>query len=248
VFLKTKEYFIAYKEGFLDESEKKNVESFISKNPSVKNDFSQYDNVFLQNEKIEFSDKSTLKRHGIQRFQWHAYSAVASVALLIVMFFTINNNIDLSTNDVLAYKQTQFSSSLQSKNISQLNQSNLEENELENQNSTTAIISNNNDNREENLAKMNDIEVSELPMAEMLVEYPQPILEHKYTDLYNNILIRQARRMQNQKNQSEIRFASNEESETLSKNKDPISLLDLIMPKKIFGISIESIEMATNAD
>ncbi len=124
--------------------------------------------------------------------------------------------------------------------------------EFENQNLAIAVISNNlvnnNDLREENITEMKDIEVNELPMAEMIVEYPQPILEHKYTDLYNNILIRQARRMQNQEKQSEIRFASNEESETLSKNKKPISLLDLIMPKKIFGISIENIEMAKNVE
>jgi hypothetical protein len=100
--------------------------------------------------------------------------------------------------------------------------------------------------REGNITKMNDIEVRELPMAEMIVEYPEAMMEYKYTDLYNNILIREARRMQNQNKQSEIRFASNEESENLNNNIEPVSILDLIMPKSLFGIRLEDMEIARN--
>lgn len=81
-------FFIAFYEGDLSESEQDGVVEFVEKNPLLKVDFEQFGKVVLQpDKKIVFDKKSSLHQTRKMPFYRILYYSAASVAAVFVLFF-----------------------------------------------------------------------------------------------------------------------------------------------------------------
>lgn len=87
------EYAIGYVEETLSAEEKQELKTFIAKNPVYQKEFDLYLKTKISADtRIAFQDKSSLKKGNKRPVGFYYWSAAASVALIIGMYFIFNKN------------------------------------------------------------------------------------------------------------------------------------------------------------
>ena len=99
--LNYEEYFIAHHEGDLNKNEEQALDSFISSNPSLKNEFLLHSKLKIKPSDVVFKDRKSLKRKATIGTPWYLSAAAAILLLFATWFFTAQPNQN---------KQTQFAS------------------------------------------------------------------------------------------------------------------------------------------